>query len=441
MEGLDSKSNGKMNTKASLLEALDDTDQRTRELLNTLDDSQLNVPYEPGINPPIWELGHAAFFYEYFILRALDRVPVAMPGFDEIWDSFEIPHRERWKDGVVPDKATTFDYYARTLEAVRKRIETHDLVPTEHYLYKYGIFHQHMHIESMIWGRQTLGYASPPTSVPVSDDSAKQQTHRDIDVEGGTYVIGLEAESANFATTGFGFDNEKPAFEIELKPFGISPTLVSNREYLTFVEANGYTTPEHWSVGGRRWLERSGALHPRYWKRQAEGDWQLRFFDAWHPLPQEAPIMHVSYWEAEAYCRWAERRLPTEFEWEAAARGRDGSLFPWGNEDPPTANTVDMDGRCLGRQPVTNLSKGASASGCLQMIGTAWEWTSSQFLPYPGFCVDMYPYMSTLQFGDHKVTRGGSCATSSCLIRSTYRQAYYPDRNDVFTSFRTCALA
>jgi len=152
-------------------------------------------------------------------------------------------------------------------------------------------------------------------------------------------------------------------------------------------------------------------------------------------------VKHVSYWEAQAYCKFAGRRLPSEFEWEVAALGNreqeEFNKFPWGNT--METHRVDMDSKHLARLPVAALPEGDSPFGCRQMIGTVWEWTDSLFFPYDGFKVDMYPFMSTLQFGDHKVVRGGSCATSSILIRGTYRQAYTPDRNDVFVGFRTCA--
>jgi iron(II)-dependent oxidoreductase len=236
---------------------------------------------------------------------------------------------------------------------------------------------------------------------------------------------------------GFAFDNEKPGFTAEVAPFRIARTPVSNGEFLAFVEDGGYATPSLWSFQGRAWLEKEGATHPLYWRRAPSGAWQTRWFDRRLDLDPRAPVIHVNYWEAEAYAHWALRRLPTEFEWEAAARGPSGRLYPWG--DAMDALRVDMDARLLGRGPVGAFPKGASEGGCLQMLGTAWEWTSNPFLPYDGFAVDMYPFMSTLQFGDHRTTRGGSCATSSCLIRNTYRQAYLPDRRDAFTGIRTCA--
>jgi len=248
--------------------------------------------------------------------------------------------------------------------------------------------------------------------------------------------MGMPHESGGDDPDQFSFDNERPGFRIEVEPFRIARCLVSNAEFLEFVEDGGYANDKVWSYRGCDWLEESGARHPDCWREQ-DGTWHLRHFDRWIDLPLSAPVMHVNAWEADAYCNWAGRRLPTEHEWEAAARGAEGRLFPWGQA--MDAARVDMDGTALGLLPVDALAAGASESGCLQLVGTCWEWTSSQFLPYDGFKVDMYPFMSTLQFGDHVTTKGGSCATSSLLIRNSYRQAYLPQRRDAFVGFRTCA--
>ena len=152
-----------MDTAPDLLRELNETDRRFRELLSDLDEQQLNVPYERGINPPIWELGHAAFFYEFFLLRELGDATPRMPGYDEIWDSFQIAHTQRWQSGVVPDRQATLDYYERVVDEVRARL---DAGPDERerYLCKYGIGHQNMHVESMVWCRQTVGYPAPPSA-------------------------------------------------------------------------------------------------------------------------------------------------------------------------------------------------------------------------------------------------------------------------------------
>lgn len=428
-----------MITRESLLNDIDRTDRQMMTLLETLGEDQLAVPYEPGINPPVWEIGHSAFFYEFFLLRRLYGVEPIMPGYDAVWDSFEIPHRERWEPGVVPEKAKTLAYYRRVINETRDRLSADSGINDETlYLGHYVVAHQCMHLESLIWCRQTLGYAAPPWSewIEPSPSGNSRPGPSDIGIPGGTYFIGVPRPDAAKKSANFSFDNEGPGFELEIDPFRLSSTLVSQAEFLEFVEDGGYDNPDHWSVGGKYWLRKGSRSCPAYWDKR-DGQWTVRRFDRIEPLSPQAPVIHVSFREAEAYARWAGRRLPTEFEWEAAARAGEARKFPWGNS--PDNLPADLDARHLATAPVTGFPEGATPHGCLQMIGTAWEWTSSQYLPFDGFSVDMYAYMSTLQFGTHKTTKGGSCATSSSLIRNTYRQAYHPDRCDVFTGFRTCA--
>ena len=446
-----------MRDRESLLRALDQTRERMVELVGSLSESQLSVPYHPGVNPPVWEMGHATFFYEVFVLNWLDGTPHYDPSMDELWDSFHMDHEDRWSTTLFPSREETLTYMDTILERLRERIRNEPLTDEALYLYRYAIYHQNMHLESMTWCRQTVGYPAPsfadPTGFP--KQGVDEDARGDVTIPAGRYRIGLPAGTEAYATEDFGFDNEKPAFDVDMPSFDISRTLVTNGEFLRFVEAGGYERREFWSQGGRKWLDRDldlnfgsgqpprfGRLsHPFHW-RQEEGKWYERCFDQWLPLQPGHPVKQISYWEAEAFCSWAGRRLPTEYEWEVAALGNtpDGERrrYPWGNE--MDRDKLDMDQRYMGRVPVTAFAEGESPFGCRQMLGTVWEWTSNQFLPYDGFAVDMYPFMSTLQFGDHKTTKGGGCAASSLLIRGTYRQAYHPDRADVFTGFRTCAL-
>ncbi|MCQ8896433.1 SUMF1/EgtB/PvdO family nonheme iron enzyme [Limnobacter humi] len=431
-----------MNNPTSLLTYLRSSRDNTLALINSLSAEQLQVPYHPGINPPVWEMGHAAFFFERFLFQILDKAPSVNPALDDIWDSFELAHDDRWNPGLFPNKVETEAYFNFILNKVENRIQSKPLTAEDLYLYKYALFHLNMHVESLIWCRQTVGYPPPPSAqAPRSEPSSIPVALGDAEVPSGVYRIGMPAQSADHAGADFCFDNEKPGFLKSVRGFHISKTLVSNAEFLDFVEAGGYENQTLWGLGGQRWLRQHALQHPQYWKCE-NGQWMERHFDLWLPLQLDAPVKHVSYWEAQAYCKWAGRRLPTEAEWEVAALGnREGEPFktlPWGRE--MQSNRVDMDGTHFARLPVTALSEGDSPFGCRQMIGTVWEWTSDQFMPYNGFSVDMYPFMSTLQFGDHKVVRGGSCATSSMLIRGTYRQAYLPERNDVYVGFRTCAL-
>ncbi|MFC7293247.1 selenoneine synthase SenA [Marinobacter aromaticivorans] len=447
--------------KAELLAELELARKRTRELIITLDEKQLDVPYHPGVNPPLWEMGHAAFFYEVFVFNLLDGDVSFDPSMDDLWDSFHIDHQDRWRRDLFPGLEKTLAYFDHVYNKMAERIERKPLADRDLYLYRYAIFHQNMHIESLVWCRQTVAYPAPAGAnvqrlAPAA--AADMPLRGDVVIPAGRWLIGMPGNSMRYADEDFAFDAEKPRHEVRLEGFAISRCLVSNQEFMAFVEDDGYQKPELWSFGGQKWLRTATDValaqcaprpmlqtprHPLYW-RWHDGQWQERLFDQWQPLNPDAPVTHVSYWEAEAYCRWAGRRLPTEYEWEVAALANRNDepfrRYPWGNE-APAATHADMNASAMARNPVTEYPQGDSPFGCRQMIGTVWEWTSSQFFPYDGFCMDMYPFMSTLQFGDHKVTRGGSCATSSSLIRGTYRQAYLPQRNDVYTGFRTCALS
>jgi len=447
-----------MHNPRDIRQALESAFARQFALIESLPPDPPAPPYHPGINPPIWEGGHAAFFYETFLLRPWLRLPPLMPGLDPVWDSFDIDHEDRWLSGVVPDRAATLAYMERVRGLALECLEKRPLTSRERYLYRYAIAHQHMHIESMTWARQTLGCPPPPFMDAAAPPAAAEPMQAgDAEVPAGCYAIGMSitGPARDQADEDFAFDCEKPGFAVDLPAFRIARALVSSGEFLAFVEDGGYGNLIWWSRGGRKWLHAQAPQDrdparpvnsvppacPIYW-RKADGIWQERRFDRWQPLQPDAPVLHVSYWEAEAYCAWAGRRLPTEFEWEAAATGRlAGSprrRYPWG--DTMQASRVDMDATHLRRSPVSALADGDSPLGCRQMLGTAWEWTDSPFLPYAGFTHDMYPYMSTLQFGYHKTTRGGSFATASGLIRASYRQAYLPRRRDVFVGFRTCAL-
>lgn len=450
----------KQMNRAQLLAELALTRKRTRELITSLDEQQLDVPYHPGVNPPLWEMGHAAFFYEVFVFSLLDGDASFDPSMDDLWDSFHIDHQDRWRPDLFPGLEKTLAYFDHVYDKMADRIGRALLTDRELYLCRYAIYHQNMHIESLVWCRQTVGYAAPPGASferPAPGELQASPLQCDATVPAGEWLIGMPGESEQYATEDFAFDAEKPRHAVSLGGFAISRSLVSNQEFMAFLGDGGYKKPELWSFGGQKWLRTKTDMahvhgsatpllqapeHPLYWRRH-DGQWQERLFDQWQPLNPEAPVTHVSYWEAEAYCCWAGRRLPTEQEWEVAALGnRQGEPFrryPWGNELPDDTH-ADMNASGMAQNSVADYPAGDSPFGCRQMIGTVWEWTSSQFLPYDGFCVDMYPFMSTLQFGDHKITRGGSCATSSSLIRGTYRQAYLPQRTDVYTGFRTCAL-
>jgi iron(II)-dependent oxidoreductase len=309
------------------------------------------------------------------------------------------------------------------------------------YITRYSVHHHDMHTEALTYTRQTLGYRAPvlPGLDPVPAPDVGPLTG-DAQVPGGMFLLGADRDS------GFVHDNEKWAHPVRLAPFALARAEVTQAEYATFVGDGGYRRRELWSDDGWTWRVAEGAQAPAYWARGGNG-WRRRDFDRWVALEPHRPVGPVCWYEADAYCRWAGRRLPTEVEWEAAALGEpDGSgelsrtrrRFPWGDE-PISAQHANLEWRHMGTVDVAAYPHGDSAFGCRQLVGNLWEWTASTFAPYPGFEQDTYRENSQPWFGTRKVLRGGSWATRSRLVRGTIRNYFTPDRRDVLAGFRTAA--
>ena len=428
-------------SQSELIARMDDARKRTLALISDLNDAQLMGPRLSTVNPLRWEIGHAAYFYEYWVLRQHLDEPAGRSDADRLYDSISIAHDTRW-DLPLPSLEDTIAYMNRVLQRVRDHLANGGPDPQRDYLAQYAVFHEDMHTEAFTYTRQTLSYPAPGVGTPSDARWLAGGLEGDAQIPGGEFVLGASPEN------GFVFDNEKWGHPIQVLPFRIARAAVSNAEFAAFVEDEGYLRPELWDAAGWQWRVGAGLECPVYWRKSAEG-WEWRHFDRWEPLSPHAAVVHVSWHEAKAWCRWAGRRLPTELEWEVAAAGEpsaDGRRlapvkrrYPWG-DDPPDPSRANLDGGALGTIDVAALPAGDSAFGCRQMLGNAWEWTDTTFGPYPGFTPDMYRDYSMPLFGQTRVLRGGGWGTRSRLIRNTWRNYYGPDRNDVLAGFRTCAV-
>lgn len=423
----------------TIIQQAQDAHERTLALIHGLNSEQLMGPLLATVNPLRWEVGHAAYFYEYWVLRQhLKQRPIRADS-DALYDSITIDHDDRW-DLPLPSLEETLDYMQTVLNNIQQCLADGNDAKRD-YLAQYAVFHQDMHNEAYTYTRQTLNYPAPDFG-QTGQQIISEALSGDVAIPGGSFMLGATTND------GFVFDNEKWAHAVEIKPFHIARAAVSNADYMAFVEAGGYENSEFWDDEGWKWCQQSGLRHPIYWRRQVQG-WQIRKFDEWKNMPMNAALIHVSWHEAQAYCRWAGRRLPTEAEWEVAAAAEptaDGLAisnrkrrFPWG-DTPPRSDQANLDGHALGTVDVSAHATGDSAFGCRQMIGNVWEWTSDTFGPYPGFEPDMYQDYSQPLFGITRVLRGGAWPTRGRMIRNSWRTYYGPDRNDVFAGFRTCAL-
>jgi iron(II)-dependent oxidoreductase len=420
-----------------LQQMLLDARSRTLMLASDLTGSQLLGPRLKIVNPPLWEIGHLAWFQERWCLRQPEHgrelLASSYAHADRLYDSSTVAHDTRW-DLPLPSLDATVDYMSTVLDRVLERLAA---TPTRSLLYfaQLAALHEEMHCEAFTYTRQTLGYARPPVDAgasPIGEISFKG----DIPIPGGTFMLGASPDA------GFVFDNEKWAHCVKVEPFAIAKTCVTNGEFMTFVEDAGYSRRELWSIDGWEWRVAEGASQPVYW-RKSDGCWQMRVYDEWGPISSNAAVIHVNAYEADAYCRWARRRLPSESEWEFAVSTEAHAIaqkrpYPWG-QAPPDSRRANLYGSCEHAVDVAAFPEGDSGWGCRQMIGNVWEWTADTFTPYPGFAVDPYKEYSEPWFGDHIVLRGGCFATRAHLIRNTWRNFYTPDRRDVFAGFRTCA--
>lgn len=430
-------------TSETLIAMLDDARQRTHELTRDLPAERHLGPQLSIVNPPQWEIGHVGFFYDHFVLHQLHGLPdYQIPNAKALYDSMGVAHDDRWVLGL-PSMDDTLDYLRTIRDAMVSQLPDGLTDSATSYVWQLATFHEDMHGEAFAYTRQTLSDPMPVIATPKGAVASPETGGLDgeVFVPGGEHTLGADESVA------FRFDNEKPLHTQTFAPFTIDMAPITNAAFALFVQAGGYQNPAYWSHAGWAWREAQALTAPQYWRHDSTG-WQIRVFDRWLPLPQHAPVSHVSQHEANAYCQWAGRRLPTELEWEvAASRQVEGqrltphkNLYPWGDK-PEGMSLANTDGYRLGCVDVAAFPAGDSALGCRQMIGNVWEWTASPFSPYPGFRADLYAEYSEPWFTDGRfVLRGGSWATRRRYLNNNTRNFFPPDRNDIIAGFRTCAL-
>lgn len=395
-----------------LIEGLTQARRRTLQLVSHLEPAQWQVPYRVTINPPLWEIAHVAWVQEYWCLRWRQGAvvkPCLLPDGDRWFDSRSLEHRPRWTL-PLPPRAEIFDYMSRVLDQTIDTLRQAPETAEDLYFYRLVLFHEQMHIEALAytWQTMALGLGSteqmPKSSLAGAGAAAQRVeacswelgSRRPLSTAEGLQSDVLKS-NGSWAEQNFVFDNEKWAFPVEIAAFEIASEPVSNAEFLQFVIDPGYLKPEFWDTEYFSRLKLESRRMPPYW-REHEGQIQRQRFGVWEALPLDEAVVHVSALEAQAYCRWAGLRLPTEAEWEVAAH--TSADFQWGDR--------------------------------------VWEWTADTFEPFAGFSADPYTEYSLPSFGNTRVVRGGSYLTPRDLIDPKFRNFFAPDRHDMFIGFRTC---
>jgi iron(II)-dependent oxidoreductase len=416
---------------------LEEARERTLALVAPLSEADLRAQHDSLMSPILWDLGHIASFEELWLTRNLDGAIefVEMPG---LYNPFEHPRATRG-ELPLPTLAGVVDLLAQVRERTLERLDRvafDDANPLlrDGYVYSMVAQHEYQHNETILQTlqlKQGAPYHAPRAWNPPARTGNPSGMVR---FPGGDVDIGTDDRSA-------AYDNERPRHTVSLAPFEIDVAPVTNGAFAEFIADGGYRRDELWSDAGRAWRAESGAEAPKYWQRDGDA-WITRTMDRTMPVPADDPVCHVCFYEAEAFANWAGKRLPTELEWEAAAsyEPSNGAKrdYVWGNE-PPDRTRANVDQLAFGTSPVGAYAANRSPLGCVDMIGNVWEWTASDFLPWPGFRAFPYPEYSEAFFGsEYKVLRGGSWATRPGAIRNSFRNWDYPIRRQIFSGFR-CA--
>ncbi len=413
---------------ARALAALQEARERTLALVDPLSEDDLERVHSTLMSPLVWDLGHIAAFEDLWLVHRYGGRPLLREELADVYDAFETPRAGR---GDLPylrgeeARAYLAEVRERTREVIAERGIGDGIVA------ELVLRHEHQHNETML---QTIQLAELPGLAAQDGTRATGASPTGlemIEVPSGPCTIGAEA-------TGFAYDNERPRHRTDVRGYLIGRTPITNATYLTFVEGGGYERREWWSDEGWSWKEDYDITRPQSWTADLRSEWRLSGLEALHP---DRPVVHISWFEADAFARAHGGRLPTEAEWEKAATWdqelQTARTHPWGEGPPVPGVHANLDTVAGGPTSAGIHEAGASPYGCLGMIGDVWEWTASDFTGYPGFVAFPYREYSEVFFGSkYKVLRGGSWATRPRVAAVTFRNWDYPQRRQIFSGMR-----
>jgi iron(II)-dependent oxidoreductase len=410
---------------------------RSTALTDAVDDDDLVRQHSKLMSPLVWDLAHIGNQEELWLVRDVGGREPVREDVDQLYDAFQHPRAARPALPLLgPSEARGYVREVRT--KVLDVLASTKLVgrPLVERAFAFGMVAQHeqQHDETMLathqlrTGPAVLDAPAPPRP------QAGQRLPAEVIVPAGPFTMGTSTEP-------WALDNERPAHQVHVDAYAIDTVPVTNGAYQRFIAAGGYDDQRWWTEQGWAYRQKAGLTAPRFWTRDGDG-WLRTRFGFVEPVPADEPVVHVCAHEADAYAAWAGRRLPTEAEWEKAARfdpatGRS-LRYPWGDDDPGPEH-ANLGQRHLRPAPVGAYPAGVSPLGVHQLLGDVWEWTSSDFRPYPGFVAFPYREYSEVFFGpDYRMLRGGSFGTDQVAVRGTFRNWDYPIRRQIFAGFR-CA--
>jgi gamma-glutamyl hercynylcysteine S-oxide synthase len=409
---------------------------RSEALTQCVDETDLIAQHSPLMSPLVWDLAHIGNQEELWLVRDVGGREPVRQDIDELYDAFKHSRSSRPALPLLtPEEARAY------VSTVRDKVwDVLDSSPLdgrrlERDGFAFGMIAQHeqQHDETMLATHQLR--VGPAVLTAPAPPQARVPASGEVVIAGGEFTMGTSLDP-------WALDNERPAHPTYVPSFAIDVAPITNAQYVEFIEAGGYERPELWSERGWAHRNAEGLQAPQFWERDSGGAWWRRAFGVSAPVREDQPVVHVCFFEAEAYARWAGKRLPTEAEWEKAARYDPSSgtvrKYPWGDAEPTEAH-ANLGQRHLEPADVGAYPAGASPQGVHQLIGDVWEWTSSGFEPYPGF--EAFPYAEYSEVfwsGDYRVLRGGSFGTDQVACRGTFRNWDHPIRRQIFSGIR-CA--
>ncbi|WP_019929445.1 ergothioneine biosynthesis protein EgtB [Nocardia sp. BMG111209] len=420
--------------RSEIAEVLTRARARTAGLTDCVDEADLVAQHSRLMSPLVWDLAHIGNQEELWLVRDVGSRQPVRADIDQLYDAFRHPRADRPALPLL-DPAEARGYVATVRDKVWDVLSDSPLrgsrLISDGFAFGMIAQHEQQHDETMLATHQ-LRTGEPVLSAPPPPVALTPLTG-EVVVPAGEFEMGTSTEP-------WALDNERPAHPVSVPGFAIDVAPITNAQYEDFIADGGYRRRELWSERG--WAHRSeaGLEAPQFWRLDSDNRWWRRVFGAMTPIRPNQPVVHVCWFEAEAYATWAGKRLPTEAEWEKAARfdpatGRS-RRYPWGDEAPDETR-ANLGQRHLEPADVGAYPAGVSALGVHQLIGDVWEWTSSGFHDYPGFAAFPYREYSEVFFGgDYRILRGGSFGADPVAVRSTFRNWDHPIRRQIFAGFR-----
>ena len=428
----------KQQSNQTLLDLFNLTRRRTLDLVKTLEKDDFVVQTARYMSPPKWHMGHVSWIYEAILSKMIRDYEFHSTEFSKYLNSYYQQFgqpMDKGSRGVIsrPTVDQVFEYFNAINQRVSRFLKTDSLNDDTKRLLEIGIHHECQHQELLVYDLQHLlaDRYNPVTKNLLPNSSPVKTTS--IMIKGGLYSLGYSGNK-------YCYDIELPEHQVYQNDFKIESFPVTNSQYQKFIDDGGYTDYKFWLSDGWEEVMNNQWNSPMYWFKE-DNQWYIKDFLGKRKINPNEPVCHVSFYEADAYCRWAGKRLPTESEWEKSAlwdeEKQRKAIFPWGNETPSENNANLLESYIWGCSEIGSYPQGKSPSGCHQMIGDIWEWTSSEFVGYPGFKTGFSEY-NDKWFTNQKVLRGGSFGTPQISIRGSYRNFFRLNERWLFSGFR-CA--